>query len=246
FNPDQYVYFRCGSAACAVLWRHPPHAEGDVPAMCGDNSAALDDADAAKAGGSGGGRILVIGCFNAGLLSELEGMGRDVTGIDTRRGILDTGGLESGRFDRVLLVHSLEHSGDPRRLLAESYRLLKPGGGLFLVTPNVSAASRFLFGRYWFGLNAPRHRIIHSRASLRSLLSSAGYRSIRIRTGTRDAEEYAMRSLDGMRDKWTGLDVAHRIGKEPLPRALGFLFAAVNGMTGRNGDECHASAEKPL
>jgi SAM-dependent methyltransferase len=231
--------------------------------MCGNISAAFDDAGASKAGGPGGGsglaryaspptegegtgRILVIGCFNAGLLSELKGMGRDVTGIDIRRGIPDTGDMESGRFDRALLVHSLEHSGDPRLMLAESYRLLKPGGGLFLVTPNVSAASRFLFGRYWFGLNAPRHRIIHSRASLRSLLSSAGFRSIRIRTSTREAEEYAMRSLDEMWDKWTGLNVAHRIGKEPLPRALRFLFAAVNGMTGRHGDECHASAEKPL
>jgi rhamnosyltransferase len=205
------------------------------------------------------GKILVIGCFNAELLSDLDRAGWDVTGIETdgralarlrrrnidvRHGILDTGDLESCRFDRVLLVNALEHSGDPARLLAESFRVLKPGGGLHLITPNVSAVSRFLFRKYWFGLNAPRHRIIHSIGSLRGLISSAGFRLVTIETSARNAEEYAMHSLDGLNDRWTSFIVAPRIGREFLPRALGFAFAAVNMITRRHGDECQVYAEK--
>ena len=210
--------------------------------------------------GEGGcGKILVIGCFNADLQSDLNGIGWDVTGfetdrralemlrrrnIDVRHGILDTGDLESDRFDQVLLVNALEHSGNPGHLLAESLRVLKPGGGLHLITPNVSAASRILFRKYWFCLNAPRHRIIHSLGSLRKLISSAGFRPVTIETSARNAEEYAMHSLDGLNDRWTSLHVAPRIGREFLPRALGFSFAAVNRITGRHGDEIHVYAEK--
>jgi hypothetical protein len=87
--------------------------------------------------------------------------------------------------------------------------------------------------------------VIHTSASLRNLLSSAGFRSIRIETTTRSAEECALRSLDGMRDKWAPRDVSHRIGKETLPRVLRLLFAAVNGVTGRHGDAILATAVKP-
>lgn len=237
FNPDQYEYFRCDGASCAVLWRHPPLPAGDAAA--GPRGPVPAEFLPPAAEGPGGGKLLVIGCRDAGFLAELGRMGWDATGA------VETEGAESGRFDRVLLVRSLERSGDPRRVLAGSFRALKPGGILCLATPNASAAARRLFGRYWSGLDAPRHRMIHSRASLRSLLSSAGFSSIKIETTTRNAEERALRSLDGMRDKWTARDVSHRIGKEPVSRFLRLLFAAVNWVTGRHGDEILVSAVKP-
>ncbi len=252
FDPDQYDYFRCGAASCAVLWRRTPLPAGDAPAVHGNLPAGPGEPESEAgprgpvpaeflpaADGPGAGKVLVIGCRDAGFLAEPGKRGFDAAWA------IDTEGVESGRFDRVLLLRSLERCGDPRRLLAESFRVLKPGGSLRLATPNASAASRRLFGRYWSGLDAPRHRVIHSRASLRALLSSAGFRSVRIGTTTRNAEECAMRSLDGMRDKWAARDVSHRIGKEMLPRVLRLLFAAVNGVTGRHGDEIVVTAVKP-
>ncbi|MFC7692923.1 class I SAM-dependent methyltransferase [Paeniroseomonas aquatica] len=39
-------------------------------------------------------------------------------------------------FDRILLVHGLEHAENARRLLREAWRVLKDDGRLLVVTPN--------------------------------------------------------------------------------------------------------------
>jgi ubiquinone/menaquinone biosynthesis C-methylase UbiE len=39
-------------------------------------------------------------------------------------------------FDFVVTIHSLEHAGDPSRVLGEIYRVLKPGGWLYVGVPN--------------------------------------------------------------------------------------------------------------
>lgn len=44
--------------------------------------------------------------------------------------------LGNATLDRVLLVHALEFSPDPRHLLAEVWRVLAPGGRMIAVVPN--------------------------------------------------------------------------------------------------------------
>lgn len=44
--------------------------------------------------------------------------------------------LADAAVDRVLLVHALEVSGDPREVLREVWRVLAPGGRLLAVVPN--------------------------------------------------------------------------------------------------------------
>jgi SAM-dependent methyltransferase len=44
--------------------------------------------------------------------------------------------LPDSCIDRVLIVHALEVSEQPRELLAEAWRILTPGGRLILVAPN--------------------------------------------------------------------------------------------------------------
>jgi SAM-dependent methyltransferase len=41
-----------------------------------------------------------------------------------------------GDFDAIVMVDVLEHIDKPRRVLIEVYRLLKPGGLLYMSTPN--------------------------------------------------------------------------------------------------------------
>ncbi|WP_181701346.1 class I SAM-dependent methyltransferase [Chthonobacter albigriseus] len=48
----------------------------------------------------------------------------------------DTLPLPDGAVDRVLLVHALEMSHDPREVLREIWRVMAPGGRLFLIVPN--------------------------------------------------------------------------------------------------------------
>ena len=44
--------------------------------------------------------------------------------------------FEDGCASAVLCFHLIEHLPDPENLLSEIYRVLKPGGKLFLVTPD--------------------------------------------------------------------------------------------------------------
>ena len=53
---------------------------------------------------------------------------------------------EHGQFDVVVAIEIIEHLENPFRFVRECARLLKPGGLLFLTTPNVEAVnSRLIF-----------------------------------------------------------------------------------------------------
>lgn len=41
-----------------------------------------------------------------------------------------------GSFDRILMVHGLEHAGDPNALLKEAWRTLRPEGRIAIITAN--------------------------------------------------------------------------------------------------------------
>ena len=44
--------------------------------------------------------------------------------------------LETGRVDKLIMMHGLETSDDPSAVLSEAFRVLGPGGKLILVVPN--------------------------------------------------------------------------------------------------------------
>ncbi|WP_428641916.1 class I SAM-dependent methyltransferase [Roseibium sp.] len=60
-------------------------------------------------------------------------------------------------FDRVMLVHALDHCSDPEAVLREAWRVLAPGGRLIAVVPNRSGLwaqselSPFGYGRPYSG-----------------------------------------------------------------------------------------------
>jgi SAM-dependent methyltransferase len=74
----------------------------------------------------------------------------------------------------VTLVDVIEHVPDPRRLVREAHGLLRPGGLLLVVTPDVSSIAARAFGRRWW-----HYRIAHvgyfSPGTLDLLLSASGF-----------------------------------------------------------------------
>lgn len=63
----------------------------------------------------------------------------------------------SGRIDVITAHYVMEHVTDLRGTMALFGRLLKPGGRLYFAVPNIASWEARWFGRYWHGLDAPRH-----------------------------------------------------------------------------------------
>ena len=86
--------------------------------------------------------------------------------------------FESGSLDVVVMIDVIEHLADPPEAVAAAARALKPGGLLYLVTPDIASLSARLLGRYWWGLR-PAHIHYFSRASLSRMLGAAGFETVR-------------------------------------------------------------------
>ena len=80
-----------------------------------------------------------------------------------------------GKFDFILMLNLIEHVSDPRAMLAKVRRLLKPGGQLFIKTPNYASLDARLFRhRSWAGFHTPRHFVLFQRRSLEALCRECG------------------------------------------------------------------------
>ena len=86
--------------------------------------------------------------------------------------------------DVVVLSNVLEHSLDPKQMLLDVRRLLKPTGVVWISCPNSRSWLRNLFGRYWIHWHVPFHISHFSAGTLNHLLIQAGFTSIRISNTT--------------------------------------------------------------
>lgn len=138
-----------------------------------------------------GGRLLDVGCGSGAFLAQMAELGWRTQGVDpdpaavagAREAGLDVtqGTLadldtqeDAGEFDAITLSHVIEHLHDPGADLRRIKRLLRPGGLLWIATPNLEALGLRRFGRDWLGLDPPRHLVLFTRASLERLLRDAG------------------------------------------------------------------------
>jgi 2-polyprenyl-3-methyl-5-hydroxy-6-metoxy-1,4-benzoquinol methylase len=140
-----------------------------------------------------GGRLLDVGFGHGGFLKVASEMGWNAEGIDfdpkavevaRARGLnvrcASVGDLSERKeqYDVITVSHVIEHVYDPLGLLEDLYRLLKPGGSLWLDTPNLSSLGAQRFGRNWRALEPPRHLTLFTFKSLRKSLEKAGFKNI--------------------------------------------------------------------
>jgi 2-polyprenyl-3-methyl-5-hydroxy-6-metoxy-1,4-benzoquinol methylase len=143
-------------------------------------------------------RLLDVGCGNGEFLVAARSAGWQVCGLDfdakavaaarhqgleVFEGSLEAQGFAANSFDAITLSHVIEHVHRPQALIAECARLLKPGGILWLATPNAPAMFHRWFGRFWLDL-CPHHLIIFSPDTMRSMLESHGLKAEFKRRGT--------------------------------------------------------------
>lgn len=138
----------------------------------------------------GADRLLDLGCGAGDFLERAQSLGWRAEGVDfdpqavaaaRARGLqVSVGSIDSysevrDLFDVVTCNHVIEHVYDPQAVIASIYRILKPGGQMWIETPNISSAGHTLFGRAWRGLEAPRHVAIFSYRALVDALRQAGF-----------------------------------------------------------------------
>ncbi|MDI6891118.1 MAG: class I SAM-dependent methyltransferase [Thermodesulfovibrionales bacterium] len=140
------------------------------------------------------GRLLEVGCGNGRRLAQMRALGwevegqevdpkaaahaRNAYGVTVHLGTLENIYFPTDSFDAVIMNHVIEHVHSPVALLAECYRIMKPGGLLVAVTPNVESYGHKRFGACWRGLEPPRHLHLFSVGALMVCAKKAGFRSV--------------------------------------------------------------------
>jgi SAM-dependent methyltransferase len=84
-------------------------------------------------------------------------------------------------YDVVVLSNVLEHARDPKKVLINARRNLKPGGQLWISCPNSRSWLRKVFGRSWINWHVPFHISHFSAETLRRLLTDADFQNVTIR-----------------------------------------------------------------
>ena len=143
------------------------------------------------------GRLLDLGCGDGRFLAAMEGRGWSASGLDPsekaceiaqerlKKGTVLNKTLEEAHFPdasfaAVTLWQVLEHIRNPREVLLEVRRVLKPGGICLLSVPNIASFDFALFRGDWFHLDLPRHLYHYTPETLRRTVESMGFEVLRV------------------------------------------------------------------
>ncbi len=147
---------------------------------------------AGKASGGKPGKLLDVGCASGAVLKEAVGCGWESWGVDLSEKLLKKAaervpeakllncelkdaGFAPGEFDVVTALNLLEHVLDPRDLLQEVHRILRPGGAFLFKTVRIDSMAARKRGFNWDHLKWPGHFVWFTRKSLLSMLKESGY-----------------------------------------------------------------------
>ncbi|MBI3967946.1 MAG: class I SAM-dependent methyltransferase [Chloroflexi bacterium] len=192
------------------------------------------------------GRLLDVGCGSGDFLYGMRRRGWRTVGVelspstaeyartrlalDVRTGELHEAKLRAASFDAVTLWDVIEHVHDPVGVLRQIRELLGPDGVLAMSTPDTSSLDSALLGRYWAGLDVPRHLYIFDRTTLATVLARAGLEPVGWRNFTGNYHTLRL-SLGFVLDERVGSPGARRALRRlvgsPGARALCLPYSAV-------------------
>jgi 2-polyprenyl-3-methyl-5-hydroxy-6-metoxy-1,4-benzoquinol methylase len=205
------------------------------------------------------GWLIDVGCGTGEFLDKMRRLGWEVLGVEpdpaaaalararfalrVLDGTLEDQSLPSGSHELVVSRHVLEHVHDPVAFLGRCFDLVKPGGNLVVLTPNMASLQHKIFGASWVHLDPPRHLHLFTRATLATCAARAGVMRTTIRTLAREG-----------RAGWQASRLIHRLGRTstdiPLSLKLegmaAMLFVECTRWFWRDaGDELMLVASKP-
>lgn len=156
-----------------------------------------------------GARLLDVGSGDGGFLRVARVLGYSAGGIEideqaaalsraagfeVRLGAVGTVPLPQAAIDQITLNHVIEHLHDPVAALRALRQALRPGGRIWLQTPNIDSLGAARFEAAWRGLEPPRHLVLFNRASLQASLEAAGFCEVELLAPQADASFYAAQS----------------------------------------------------
>ena len=162
-------------------------------------TARLYLAESCRYSGLKKGCLLEVGCGDGDFLVTAEAEGWQVTGVeysiaacekarsrlkhgDVRVGELAQAMLMSEQFDFCVLSDVIEHVRDPLAFLREIHRVLKPGGTLFIATPDIGSWSARLMKQKWMEFKT-EHLVYFDRHTLQTALIKSGFRNVIVAAG---------------------------------------------------------------
>jgi predicted SAM-dependent methyltransferase len=116
-------------------------------------------------------------------------------GVEVTVGTVDMLTSDANCFDVITLSHVIEHVHEPKQLLQAVHRLLKPGGMVYIDTPNIQSNGAALFKENWRGLETPRHLVLFNTTNLTGLLSAIGFADTKFERCTRVIQGMYLSSL---------------------------------------------------
>jgi 2-polyprenyl-3-methyl-5-hydroxy-6-metoxy-1,4-benzoquinol methylase len=168
-------------------------------------------------------RLLDIGCGAGILLGRAKALGLIPEGVEISEQLAHTAEKKVGTtiyraflgnlelppetFDIVTMYDLIEHLQDPAAELKLVYRLLRPGGILFVLTPNNDALMRRIarwactvsfhrFSRPLQVLYYNKHLSYFTGHSLNILLNRAGFQVVRSETRNQEVSRLALTNLE--------------------------------------------------
>lgn len=138
--------------------------------------------------------IVDIGCKDGEFLKAIKQETKDVIGIDIdessfselkKDGIICYNDLEKIDYNLVdiaFFFHSFEHFDDPLSMLNKTYKIIKPGGSIYIEVPHAKDillnnlfVEEFKSFTLW-----SQHLILHTKESLSKMVSFCGYNSVEV------------------------------------------------------------------
>jgi len=152
------------------------------------------DGDGSFHGRKGSGRLLDIGCNEGRGLKIYRQNGFIPEGLELNAKAADVARSAGFKvyeqllhdfqprtfYDVVVLSNVLEHSLDPKRMLLDISRILRPGGQVWISCPNSGSWIRKICGHAWINWHVPFHISHFSEPTLRMVLTESGFVDVKI------------------------------------------------------------------
>lgn len=192
----------------------------------------------------GTGRLLDVGCATGKFLKLMAAVGWHVAGVEIDaqaaskarsvtpeifEGDPVDAPFAAGSFDVITSLHVVEHLPNPLRALERMLGWLAPDGLMIVEVPNAAGFGAQLFGRYWSGLDFPRHLVHFTPRTMTAMVSRAGGRIVDVRHRTKPrwltrSLRYWLHDQPGTAPRLALAVLDHHIGRASAKLALEILL----------------------